>query len=162
VFYYISLIIYRLLFHPLAKVPGPKLLAISSLPRGIRHNFFGLWYKDVLTLHAKYGRVFRIGPDEVAVDGEPGWDDVFGFRRSGKEEFMRDPEFFNSGLDKRDLQEPNIFNTDRAPIIKEYVDLFISQISEIATAGTSTDITKWFRYAASNKQSCSEFLLTPV
>jgi cytochrome P450 len=184
VFYYIGLIIYRLFFHPLAKVPGPKLLAISSLPRGIRHNFFGLWYKDVLTLHAKYGRVFRIGPDEVAVDGEPGWDDVFGFRRSGKEEFMRDPEFFNSGLDKRDFQEPNIFNTDRAghsrqrrvlahafstnalreqePIIKEYVDLFISQISEIATAGTSTDITKWFRYAASNKQSCSEFLLTPV
>lgn len=182
-FYYIGLIIYRLFFHPLAKVPGPKLLAISSLPRGIRHNFLGSWYKDVATLHAKYGRVFRMGPNEIAVHGEPGWDDVFGFRRSGKEDFMRDPEFFNSGQ-KSDPTEPSIFYTDRAghsrqrrvlahafsanalreqePIITEYVDLFISRISDIAAAGTSTDVTRWFRYAVSKNQLCNEFLLILV
>jgi cytochrome P450 len=165
VFYYTIVIIYRLLFHPLAKVPGPKLLAISSLPRGIRHNFFGLWYKDVPALHERYGRIFRMGPNEIAVDGDPGWEDVFGFRRNGKEEFIRDPEFFNQSLDGK--EENSLFLTDRAGhsrqrrilahafsqsamyeqehLIKQYVDLFITRMSEFAAADTAVDTVKWFR-----------------
>ncbi|KAH3951533.1 hypothetical protein HBI56_084010 [Parastagonospora nodorum] len=165
VLYYTTVIVYRLFFHPLAKVPGPKLLAISSLPRGIRHNLYGLWFKDVAVLHEKYGRVVRVGPDEIAVDGDPGWEDVFAFRKQGKNDFARDPAFFNSATDG--TVESSLFLTDRAghsrqrrilshafsqnamyeqePLIKHYVDLFISRISDFAASGTATDIVKWFR-----------------
>ncbi|KAF1916179.1 cytochrome P450 [Ampelomyces quisqualis] len=161
VFYYIVLITYRLFFHPLAKVPGPKLLAISSLPKGIRHSWFGLWYTDVGALHEKYGRVFRMSPNEVAVDGDPGWEDVFSFRRNGKEDFQRDPHFFDTSINGEDPGS-SIFFTDRAghsrqrrilshafsqsamyeqePLIKKYVDLFILRMSEHAAAGKAMDI----------------------
>jgi cytochrome P450 len=163
--YYTTVIIYRLFFHPLAKVPGPKLLAISSLPRGIRHFFFGLWYKDVPALHEKYGRIFRMGPNDIAVDGDPGWQDVFAFRKAGKDDFARDPEFCNQSPDGK--VENSLFLTDRAghgrqrrilshafsqnamyeqePLIKHYVDLFISRIGDFAAADTAIDIVRWFR-----------------
>jgi cytochrome P450 len=165
VIYYTTIIIYRLFFHPLAKVPGPKLLAASSLPAGIRHNIFGRWYKDARALHQKYGPIFRLGPNEIAVEGDPGWEDVFGFRKSGKDEFARDVEFFNMTPDG--AVESSIFLTDRAghsrqrrilshafsqtamyeqePLIKNYVDLFISRMSEFAEADTAADMCKWFR-----------------
>jgi len=168
VVYYTVLIIYRLFFHPLAKVPGPKLLAISSLPRAIRHSWFGLWYKDVNALHEKYGRVFRMSPNEIAVDGDPGWEDVFGFRRSGKEDFARDSDFFDQTTKQGQEVESSIFLTDRAghsrqrrilshafsqsamyeqePLIKKYVDLLMSRLGDFAASGEAIDIVRWFNY----------------
>lgn len=64
--YNLTLTIYRLFFHPLARIPGPKLCAITG------------WYEifwDVLVggqftfkveeWHKKYGPIMRIGPNEV-------------------------------------------------------------------------------------------------
>lgn len=135
------------------------------MPRGIRHAFYGLWWKDVPALHEKYGRVFRMGPNEIAVDGDPGWEDVFGFRRPGKDDFARDPEFFDQSTDGS--SEASLFLSDRAghsrqrrvishafsqsamyeqePLIKHYVDLFISRLSDFAASDTEIDIVRWFR-----------------
>lgn len=75
--YHISLSIYRLYFHPLAKVPGPRLAAITSL-----------WYayqikKSQLLLqsrefHAKYGPAVRIGPNEVQFDSKEAFQAIYG------------------------------------------------------------------------------------
>jgi cytochrome P450 len=108
-----------------------------------------------------------MGPDEVAVDGDPGWEDAYAFRRNGRDEFMRDPAFFNISTGKT-VSHPSIFLTDREghsrqrrilahafsqnamyeqePIIKHYVDLFISRIHTFAAAGTAVDIVKWFNF----------------
>ncbi|KAH8706093.1 cytochrome P450 3A17 [Phaeosphaeriaceae sp. PMI808] len=167
VFYYTALIIYRLFFHPLAKVPGPKLLAISSLPKGIRLNLFGLWFRDVSELHEKYGRIIRTAPNEIAVDGDPGWEDVFNFRRNGKNDFRRDPDFFDQSTGGEESGS-SIFLSDRTshsrqrrilshafsqsamyeqePLIKKYVDLFMSRMSDYAASGEATDIVRWFNY----------------
>lgn len=109
-----------------------------------------------------------MAPDEVAVDGDPGWEDAYGFRRAGKEEFIRDPAFFNITNDKT-VTHPSIFLTDREghrrqrrilahafsqnamyeqePIIMKFVDLFISRIGEFAEKDTAIDIVKWFNFA---------------
>lgn len=53
-----SLIIYRLFFHPLSKVPGPKLAAISRL-----YDFYydcilgGKFVFKIEELHTQYGKL---------------------------------------------------------------------------------------------------------
>lgn len=167
ILYYGAVVVYRIFLHPLAKVPGPKLLAASALPKAIQHNLQGTWYKEVGRLHSKYGRVVRIGPNEVAVDGDPGWEDAYSLRKNGKDEFMRDPEWFDLTNDKT-ISHPSIFLTDRQghrrqrrilahafsqaamyqqePVIMHFVDLFISRISVFAKDGKPIDLMRWFNY----------------
>ncbi len=61
----ISILIYRLLFAPLARLPGPKLCAITRIP--LMYNEFAgsrrLWIHD---LHLRYGPVVRVAPNEVS------------------------------------------------------------------------------------------------
>lgn len=56
VLYIAALSIYRLYFHPLAKSPGPKLNAISSLP-SVYSLLRGRLPLDNKRLHDKYGSV---------------------------------------------------------------------------------------------------------
>lgn len=54
-------IIYRLTLHPLAKIPGPKLAAATSL-----YEFYydiclgGVWIFEIERLHQIYGRDVRL------------------------------------------------------------------------------------------------------
>lgn len=73
----VSLVIYRLFFHPLAKVPGPRLAAVTSL-----------WYASQVSksrmflqsreLHDKYGPAVRIGPNEVQFDSREAFQAIYG------------------------------------------------------------------------------------
>ncbi|KAK8132151.1 hypothetical protein PG999_000324 [Apiospora kogelbergensis] len=86
VLYRFGLIIYRLYFHPLSKVPGPKLLAVSRLPHGIQNNLRGKFVRSATELHNKYGPVVRIAPDFISVEGSIGWSEIYA-RHPSKEEF---------------------------------------------------------------------------
>ncbi|ANZ73633.1 BA75_01641T0 [Komagataella pastoris] len=59
-------IIYPLYFHPLSKVPGPKVAAITR-----QWILYQTWSenrnKTILKLHHKYGTIVRIGPNEVDI-----------------------------------------------------------------------------------------------
>lgn len=84
VLYYIARTVYRLFFHPLARVPGPRIAAISSL-----YEFywdcvkFGRYHVKIDEMHEKYGKtrsivtenladvagpIVRINPWEVHID----------------------------------------------------------------------------------------------
>ncbi|KAF2735899.1 cytochrome P450, partial [Polyplosphaeria fusca] len=65
----ISTAIYRLLLHPLASIPGPKLAAITRLwlafyARRGKNNIF------LPALHKQYGPIVRISPNEVLICSE--------------------------------------------------------------------------------------------
>ncbi|KAF2718171.1 cytochrome P450 [Polychaeton citri CBS 116435] len=57
--------IYRLYFHPLAKVPGPLFQRISGIPR-MWHCYAGDRHLREMQAHQSYGSVVRIGPDSLA------------------------------------------------------------------------------------------------
>lgn len=63
---FVSLVAYRLFFHPLKNVPGPFLARITELWRTSKY-FKGTWHTDILELHRRYGSVVRISPNEVSV-----------------------------------------------------------------------------------------------
>ncbi|PKY05790.1 benzoate 4-monooxygenase cytochrome P450 [Aspergillus campestris IBT 28561] len=61
--------IYRLYLHPLSKIPGPKLAAVTRLPEFYYDVVRGgkyLW--QVEKMHKKYGPVVRINPNQVHVN----------------------------------------------------------------------------------------------
>ncbi|KAI8633278.1 cytochrome P450 [Xylariaceae sp. FL1651] len=65
--YFISVIVYRLYFHPLAKFPGPFWARISAIPA-----YYYTLKKDrhvwLLRLQQKYGPNFRITPNSVLLN----------------------------------------------------------------------------------------------
>ncbi|KDN64767.1 putative cytochrome P450 [Colletotrichum sublineola] len=92
---------YRLFLHPLARVPGPRLAAISNVWYAwqVRN---GRMLKLGKTLHKRYGPAVRVGPNEVWFDSADAFKHIY---RAG------------SGYDKSDfylstaLQRPDISYT---------------------------------------------------
>ncbi|KAI1810274.1 benzoate 4-monooxygenase cytochrome P450 [Poronia punctata] len=76
-------IIYNLYFHPLAKIPGPKLAAVSNVP-------YSYWFLkgrqpfNILELHLKYGPVVRVAPNEVSFNTAGSWRDIYDGRQMNK------------------------------------------------------------------------------
>ncbi|KAL9003590.1 MAG: hypothetical protein Q9188_003556 [Gyalolechia gomerana] len=66
--YCIALAIYRLYFHPLAHIPGPKLAALTSW-----YEFYydvvrpGRYVFKIRELHKQYGPILRVSPREIHV-----------------------------------------------------------------------------------------------
>lgn len=67
--YIILLYTYRLTLHPLAGYPGP-LLAAMTLWYEFYHDFFrrGQYLFQIRDMHAKYGHIVRVTPDELHVN----------------------------------------------------------------------------------------------
>lgn len=70
-----SLVIYRL-FHPLAKVPGPRLAAISNVWYAY-HARNGDMLRLGKTLHRKYGHAVRVGPNEIWFDNKEAFAQIY-------------------------------------------------------------------------------------
>ncbi|KAK0112469.1 hypothetical protein ONS96_001706 [Cadophora gregata f. sp. sojae] len=75
----ISLAIYRLYFSPLAKFPGPKLAAVTSL-----YHFYydvilgGQYIWEIEKMHQKYGPIVRIRPDVLHMNDPEYIDPIYG------------------------------------------------------------------------------------
>jgi hypothetical protein len=52
--------------HPYRDIPGPLLATISPLWR-LQRALDGTLHHDITTAHRKYGKIFRISPDEVSI-----------------------------------------------------------------------------------------------
>ncbi|KAH9891884.1 cytochrome P450 [Cubamyces lactineus] len=99
----LTVLLYRLLFAPLARLPGPKLCAVTRLPLMYREVTGGrrMWIHQ---LHMRYGPVVRVAPDEVS----------FATREAAKEIYTSG----GSGYDKSsfyslfgNFDTPNMFST---------------------------------------------------
>lgn len=67
---FITLLIYRLYLHPLSKFPGPLLAKLTSLWL-YREAYHGTEASTLAALHAKYGPIVRVAPNELDIaDGD--------------------------------------------------------------------------------------------
>lgn len=87
-------IIYNLYFHPLSKIPGPWIAAISNIPYcswilGGRQPY------KLLELHNKYGHVVRVAPNEVSFNTAQSWKDIYG-QKPGRQVFIKGT-FYDGG-----------------------------------------------------------------
>lgn len=161
VFWRLSIIVYRLTLHPLAKYPGPKLYAATNLPFQWGVNVAGTFVRESLDLHRKYGPIVRIAPDHLAVDGAIGWPQIFQ-HRPGKAEWLKQPGWYFPG-DTQSLiggdhenhkrlrrQLNHAFSTEsmyeQEPIVQKYMDLLLTQLSKKSAAGDAFDIVPWFNF----------------
>lgn len=72
-------VIYNLFFHPLARIPGPRLAAVSDIWKA-RAVFSCTYNIQLAAAHAKYGPVVRIGSNEVSITDPEEVKRIYGLR----------------------------------------------------------------------------------
>ena len=154
------MIIYRIFFHPLAKVPGPKLFAASRLPILYLYNIQGTWVRDAISFHAKYGPIVRIGPDSLSVDGSVGYPEIWSQKLHGKSEYTKHiihyDDYYRGSILTADTKAHRGLRrlfapafTEKAirsqePILQRITTFLTQQLSK--RQGETIDLAKWINY----------------
>ncbi|KAH7322518.1 putative cytochrome P450 [Stachybotrys elegans] len=160
---WLALFLYRLSSHPLAKFPGPRLATFSNLPYSL--SFLGGRQPfDVLKLHARYGSVVRVAPNELSFDTSQSWKDIYGTKKDHetfiKSAFYDGGNFADQGIhsivSERDpgrhgemRKELSSAFSDRSlreqeHLVSESIDLFVSQVGRYGKEAGGVNLTKWF------------------
>ncbi|KAI9368160.1 cytochrome P450 [Aspergillus egyptiacus] len=91
--YFCLLVVYRLFFHPLRKIPGPWYAAATSWYEFYQDVLLGGNYvKEYPRLHARYGPVIRVSPDRIHVGDPEFFHEVY----TSATKFLKDPKFFQT------------------------------------------------------------------
>ena len=76
--YVVSLAVYRLYFHPLAKFPGPKFAALTKWTEAYYEIVKkGQFTSKINEWHVIYGPIVRVTPFEVHIKDSTFWDTLF-------------------------------------------------------------------------------------
>ena len=65
--YVVLKVVYRLTLHPLAKFPGPRLAAVTSLYNAYYDVLQPGLIKNLPALHKKYGNIIRTQPNQLHI-----------------------------------------------------------------------------------------------
>lgn len=84
-----AICIYRRFFHPLAKVPGPFLPAVTKLYQSYYNRRY---YLQVEKLHQRYGPIVRITPDEVHLADADNYDKIYYIGTK----YWKSPNYYNA------------------------------------------------------------------
>ncbi|KAL8932704.1 MAG: hypothetical protein Q9216_006719 [Gyalolechia sp. 2 TL-2023] len=151
-------------FHPLSKFPGPKNAAATPIPF-VKNLINGDLVPWVMSLHAKYGEVVRITPDELSFISPSAWQDIYttrpqlpkvekGTTKSYNgvpvivtltitEEHTRQRRILANAFSERALRE-------QEGILQRYTDLLITklheQTSQAEKDSVTLDICRWYNY----------------
>ena len=153
---------YNLLFHRLAKYPGPLLWRASRLPYSY-HQVTGDLYLKIEAMHKRYGSTVRVAPNELSFTAPEAWNDIYGSHL--KPQLQKTPYMFPPGdpeklpdsiLTVGDAEHARVRRqigpafTGKAmesvePMMQQYVDLLISQLDKARLEGPQ-DMTKWLSW----------------
>lgn len=88
----ISTIVYRLYFHPLSYVPGPRLAAITDY-WSYYHELKGTLPVDCKQLSTYYNSpIIRVGPNRVVIHDSKQYEKIY----SVGTKFMKDPTYYHA------------------------------------------------------------------
>ncbi|KAH8697528.1 benzoate 4-monooxygenase cytochrome P450 [Talaromyces proteolyticus] len=144
--------IYRVYFHPLRKIPGPKLAAATHLVEFYHDVILGgkfCW--EVQRMHEKYGPIVRINPRQVHIIDPDFYDEIYA---GGNRKRDKDPAFTprlgmslsvistvphdHHRLRRRILN--NFFSkqsvTNLEPMLQEKIDKLSQRLRDAKEAGT--------------------------
>lgn len=157
-FILMMVLLYRALFHPLARIPGPPLAAITGNWRNYRY-LRGTWHNDILKLHKRYGRVVRIAPNEVSVVDGPAMKKLYGHGTSAKKTawyhvwrvpgagsafFSETNPYTHGKLRKRVSAAYSMSAILRyEQYIQSCLDLFMWKITSFSNEGRVMDLADW-------------------
>ncbi|KAI1810301.1 cytochrome P450 monooxygenase-like protein [Poronia punctata] len=156
----IAVAVYRLRFHPLAGVPGPKLAGLTLLYQ-TWFCFVGgsRFYLKIAELHEKYGPIVRIGPNEIHLSDPSHLEEIY---RVGTQ-YSKDPAFYgafgnpnssfttaSNELHRLRRSGLNAFFSQRMVlelegIVHEKTELLLSRLQEALDSGAEIDMHHGFR-----------------
>ncbi|KAL6359076.1 hypothetical protein LRP88_09276 [Fusarium phalaenopsidis] len=162
ILYFFASVIYYAFFHPLAKVPGPRLYSFTQLP------FFyywiqGNWERRLKELHDQYGPVVRFTHKDVSFITANAMKKIYGHKTSVSQTFKKEEFLYKPVRDQTDIISANGEDhrrfrrllahafSDRAlrgqeEIMQHYVDKFILRLTELAHQDTAIDIVRWYNF----------------
>lgn len=161
-FYIVLKPVYNIFLHPLRAFPGPLLWRLSPIPRAWALCTGTLIFK-VAQHHEKYGKVVRIGPEELAFSDIEAWRDIYGHRTAGEPENPKDIHWYRISKNS----PPSVISADRKEhgvlrrqlahgfsersmqaqesIISGYVDLLMQRLHENA-GKAPLNMREWYNW----------------
>jgi cytochrome P450 len=120
----------------------------------------GDWHNKIRALHAEYGHIVRIGPDELSYDVPEAWEDIYGKPKRQKEngkptwylhhksnEMVSAKEKEHGRM--RRLLSPGFTSAamvEQEPFIKIHVDLLLQRLGEKCDQGAGIDMFEWLSF----------------
>ncbi|KAH8591216.1 cytochrome P450 oxidoreductase [Bisporella sp. PMI_857] len=152
-------VIYTRYFHPLAAIPGPFFASISRLWIALQLKGGDFEVKQRV-LHAKYGPIIRIAPNEVAISDPAALKTIYGIKsgytkvRSFSHEV--DTNYFTMMDEKLHASRRRITNSiysmssvlESEPYIDLCSELFVERMGEYADQGVAVDFGQWLQMYA--------------
>ena len=106
--YLAGVLIYRLFFSPLSKIPGPKLTAVTQL-WVMYHEFKGDRTVEIDKLHSQYGPVVRVSPSEVSFNNHESLREIYGIKSTfSKSSFYGLFVYYNERNTFTSLDKPSV------------------------------------------------------
>jgi hypothetical protein len=129
--YVACIVVYRLCFHPLAHIPGPKLAALTFLYQTY-HSFKdgSRFYKQVGLLHKKYGPIVRITPNEVSLSDPENYETIYYVGSK----YAKDPRYYDAfGMEYASFTScPNeLHRLRRGPLNKFFSRAMVLELQSI-------------------------------
>ncbi|KAL3478465.1 cytochrome P450 [Aspergillus californicus] len=162
--YWAAWIIYARCFHPLAKFPGPFWASISRIWT-VLHVLPGDAEKTQRQLHAKYGPVVRIAPNELVTSDPEAINMLYGiksittktdFYTAFRPPWARFPDHFSSPGGKQHGERRRIVSNvytmtsilQSEKYIEQCIDIWLEKLGEMAKRKESLDLWIWSRMYA--------------
>ncbi|KAH7371279.1 cytochrome P450 [Pyrenochaeta sp. MPI-SDFR-AT-0127] len=162
--YCLGWVIYSRYFHPLAKYPGPFFASISRLWL-IIDVAKGNAEKTQRQLHARFGSIVRIAPDEIAIADPEAIKVIYaihsGFTKTDfyvpfRAAWGRYPDLFTNLDEKQHAQRRRIVNNvysmsniiQMEKRIDDCVEVIVQKFTECAAKGSAIDMAAWAKWYA--------------
>ncbi|KNG89231.1 cytochrome P450 [Aspergillus nomiae NRRL 13137] len=162
--YWAVWIIYTRWFHPLAKFPGPFWASITRVWT-LLHVLPGNAEKRQMKLHAKYGPVVRIAPNELVTSDPEAIQTLYGtkslttktdFYLAFRPPWARFPDHFSSEGGKQHGERRRIVShvytmtsiLQSEKYIEKCIDIWLEKLGEMADNKKSFDLWIWTRMYA--------------